>query len=80
MRKPRSDETAIVGWLVSVKPVLHGSTPIHFAAAFKTEKAAVSAVEGSAAGRGNQVTVLRPLNVIEMMHLNMRSGEIRPHD
>jgi hypothetical protein len=77
--KPRSNEPALVGWLVSVKPILHGTEPVHFAAAFQTEEEAKSAVAESAVGRGHQVSVLRPLNVIEMMHLDMKRGEIRPH-
>ena len=72
------DETT--GWLVSVTPVLHGSERIHFAAAYKTTAEAELAVRARPEGRGNQVVVVRPLNVIEMMHLRMKSGEIRRHD
>ena len=74
-RKP-----AIAGWLVSVQPVLHGSEPIHFAAAFRTDAEAKRAVQESPDGRGNRVTVLRALNVVELMHLDMKVGEIKRHD
>ena len=72
-------KSATAGWLVSVQPVLHGSEPIHFAAAFRTDAEAKHAIQESPEGRGNRVTVLRALNVIEMMHLDMKAGEIKRH-
>ncbi len=74
------DKMATTGWLVSVQSVLHGSEPIRLAAAFQTEAEAKQAVQESPEGRGNRVTVLRPLNVVEMMHLDMKLGAIKRHD
>ena len=71
---------ASAGWLVSVRPIQEGSEPIHYAAAFKHADEAELAVVDSPEGRGKRVLILRSLNVIEMMHLRMKPGEIRRHD
>ena len=73
----KRDQMALTGWLVSVQPVLRRSEPIHLAAAFRSDAKAKQAVQESPESRGNRVTVLRPINVVEMMHLDMKAGEIK---